>query len=367
MKVLTVCGTRPEAIKLAPVILQLKKDKSIRSYLCTTGQHRQMLDPMFKVFGIKPDHDMNIMRKGQSLEDIVSKVVLKMGKVLEEITPDIVLVQGDTTTAFVVSLAAYLKKIKVGHVEAGLRSNDKYKPFPEEINRRLVSHIADLHFAPTPLAARNLIRENIDKKSVFVTGNTVIDALSIVAGGKKAAEPDVLRALDPSKKIILVTAHRRESFGRDFRNMCGALKKIAVSRDDVEIVYPVHLNPEVRKTVNSTIKKVPNIHLLEPMEYVPFVRLMKRAYLVLTDSGGIQEEAPALDKPVLVMREVTERPEGIKAGCARLVGVKTADIVVGTINLLKNKKMYSRMAKAVNPYGDGKASKRIISAIKKHV
>jgi len=367
MRVLTVCGTRPEAIKLAPVVLELKKDKGIKSYLCVTGQHRQMLDPMLKVFGIRPDHDIDIMRKGQSIEHIVSRVILKMGEVFDKARPDMVLVQGDTTTAFVVSLAAFFRKIKVGHVEAGLRSNDKFRPFPEEVNRRLVSHVADLHFAPTEISARNLIRENIDKRSVFVTGNTVVDALFFVSRKKNGPDPKELRDMGLSKKVILVTAHRRESFGRDFRNMCRALKEIAVSRDDVEIIYPVHLNPEVRRPVNNTIKGVTNIHLLEPMEYVPFVRLMKRAHIVLTDSGGIQEEAPALDKPVLVMREVTERPEGVKAGCARLVGVNTEDIVRDTIRLLDDKKMYARMAKAVNPYGDGKAAKRIVKIIKTHL
>lgn len=365
MKVLTVFGTRPEAIKLAPVVLELRKTKGVKSFVCVTGQHREMLDQVLKVFGIKPDFDLNIMKKDQTLEDIVSGVMVKIAPVLDKVKPDIVLVQGDTTSAFIVALAAFFKKIKVGHVEAGLRTNDKFNPFPEEINRRLVSHVADLHFAPTKAGRENLLGENVDPATVFVTGNTVIDALLEIAGKREQGTGN--RVQGEEKKIILVTAHRRESFGKDFENICTALKEIALGREDVEIIYPVHLNPNVRRPVNKIIKGVPGIHLVEPMEYEPFVRLMKRSYIILSDSGGIQEEAPSLDKPVLVMRHVTERPEGVNAGCAKLVGTEAKDIVKNVIRLLDDKKAYAKMAKAKNPYGDGKAAKKIVAILKREL
>lgn len=365
MKILTIFGTRPEAIKLAPVLGELKKEKSIKSVVCVTAQHRHMLDQVLKIFNIKPDFDLDVMTYNQTLEDILSKILFRVGRVLDEVKPDLVLVQGDTTSAFIIGLACFFRKIKIGHVEAGLRTYDKYKPFPEEINRRLLSHIADFHFAPTKTAFRNLVRENINEKNIFITGNTAIDALLMTAGKKYKLVLKDLKDIDFKKKIILVTAHRRESFGRPIENICLALKEIVNKRSDVEIIYPVHPNPNVQKAVGKTIKGVKRIHLIRPLEYEPFVHLMKRSYLILTDSGGIQEEAPSLDKPVLVMREVTERPEGVKAGCSRLVGMNKDNIVKNALVLLENKKLYRKMADAKNPYGDGKAAKRIVNIIKR--
>jgi UDP-N-acetylglucosamine 2-epimerase (non-hydrolysing) len=372
IRVLTVFGTRPEAIKLAPVVLELKNEKMFKSYVCVTGQHRHMLDQVLKIFDIKPDFDLNIMRADQTLEDIVSDVMIKIKNVFKKVKPDIVLVQGDTTTAFVVALAAFYNGIKVGHVEAGLRSYDKFKPYPEEINRKLLSHVADFHFTPTRCGADNLIKENIKKNTIFVTGNTVIDALLTIAKrktqrGKDGEEYEEFKNLDLKKKIILVTAHRRESFGSDMEAMFKAIKKIAVSRPEVEIVYPVHLNPNVRRAVKKILWGVSRVHLVEPMGYEPFVKLMKAAYIVLTDSGGIQEEAPALNKPVLVMRDVTERPDGIRAGCAKLVGTQETGVVSSVIRLLDDQKLYSRMANSKNPYGDGMTAKKIVGVLKREL
>lgn len=364
-KILVTFGTRPEAIKLAPLIMRLKKEKSIKLSVCVTGQHRHMLDQVLSAFKIRPDFDMDVMTKDQAVEGVITKVLFKMGKILDAIKPDIVVVQGDTTTAFAISLAAFLRKIKIAHIEAGLRSHDKHRPFPEEANRRLISHIADLHFAPTAGAAMNLVKENIDKKTIFVTGNTGIDALLMIARKKKAVLPGSLRFLDRKKRLILVTAHRRESFGKPLREICMALKNIADVRKDVEIVYPVHLNPSVKKTVYKMIKGKERIQLIDPLSYEEFVHAMKLSYLILTDSGGIQEEAPSLKKPVLVMREVTERQEGIKAGCARLVGLKQGLITKNVIALLENKKLYNKMSSVKNPYGDGNAAGRIAGILKK--
>ena len=364
-KILVTFGTRPEAIKLASLIMRLKKEKSVKLSVCATGQHRHMLDQVLSAFKITPDFDMDVMTKDQAVEGVITKVLFKMGKVLDTIKPDIVVVQGDTTTAFAISLAAFLRKIKIAHIEAGLRSHDKHRPFPEEANRRLISHIADLHFAPTAGAARNLVKENIDKKTIFVTGNTGIDALLMIARKKEAVLPRSLRFLDRKKRLILVTAHRRESFGKPLREICTALKNIADVRKDVEIVYPVHLNPSVRKTVYKMIKGKKRIQLIAPLSYEEFVYAMKLSYLILTDSGGIQEEAPSLKKPVLVMREVTERQEGIKAGCARLVGLRQALITKNVIALLENKKLYNKMSSIKNPYGDGNAAGRIADILKK--
>ena len=365
IKILTIFGTRPEAIKLAPVLAQLKKEKSIKSIVCVTAQHRHMLDQVLKIFDIKPDFDLDVMTHDQTLEDILNRVLLRVGKVLDIVKPDIVLVQGDTTSALIIGLACFFRKIKIGHVEAGLRSYDKYRPFPEEINRRLLSHVADFHFAPTKTAFHNLIKENIDKNKIFVTGNTAVDALTMTAGEKYKLNIKNLQRVDFKKRIILVTAHRRESFGEPLKNICLALKEIVNLKNDVEIIYPVHPNPNVRKTVEKTIGGVKRIHLIEPVEYELFVHLMKKCYFVLTDSGGIQEVAPSLGKPVLVMREKTERPEGIKAGCSKLVGVDKNNIVKNALTLLENKKLYKKMAKSRNPYGDGKAAKRIVSVLKK--
>lgn len=365
MKVLTVFGTRPEAIKLAPVVLELKKHSRIKSFVCVSAQHRQMLDQVLKMFEITPDFDLNIMGKNQTIEQVISKIILSVGTVLDKVKPDIVLLQGDTTTAFTVGFAAFLRKIKIGHVEAGLRSYDKYRPFPEEINRRLLSHLADFHFAPTKQAENNLKKENIGPRSIFVTGNTVIDALLVIAGRTYSFPKGCLPKIDGSKKIIVVTAHRRESFGKPMKNICSALNRITQMLPEAEIIYPVHPNPNVRKVVSAMLKKNKRIHLIEPLSYEPFVQLLKKAYIILTDSGGIQEEAPALHKPVLVMREKTERPEGIACGCARLVGMDPDEIVKQTVRLFRDKKVFLKMSRARNPYGDGKASVRIAAALEK--
>ncbi|KJJ84958.1 UDP-N-acetylglucosamine 2-epimerase [Candidatus Omnitrophus magneticus] len=368
MKILTVFGTRPEAVKLAPVILEFKKNKKhIKSFVCLTGQHKEMVRQVLSTFEITPDYDLNIMKKGQTIEEIIVAAIIKIQPILDKIKPHIILVQGDTTTAFIISLAGFLKKIKIAHVEAGLRTYDKYRPFPEEINRALISRIADFHFVPTEQNKKNLIKENIRKSSIFVTGNTVVDALLFTSNkidknaGKKFFNE--LPEISNDKKIILVTAHRRESFGSDMDNICAALKKIVVLRPDAEIVYPVHMNPNVRISVNKILKCVERIHLIEPLGYEAFVALIKRAYLILTDSGGIQEEAPSFNKPVLIMRDVTERSEGIKAGCARLVGVKTDDIVSNTLQLLDDKTVYIKMSRAKNPYGDGMSAKKITNIL----
>lgn len=366
-KVLITFGTRPEAIKLAPLVILLKKDRSIELKVCITGQHREMLGQALKTFGISPDFNMNVMTKDQTVEQVIAKVLFKTAEILDKARPDIVVVQGDTTTAFAIGLAAYLGKIKIAHVEAGLRSYDKHRPFPEEGNRRLLSHIADLHFAPTRQAADNLIKENIDKNTIFVTGNTGIDALLITARRRRAKPGRLFEFLDKSKKLILVTAHRRESFGRPLRGICEALKAISRIRDDVDIVYPVHLNPNVKKTVHGIIKGEKNIHLIEPLPYEEFVHAMKLSYLILTDSGGIQEEAPSLNKPVLVMRDVTERGEGIKAGCSKLVGLKPDSIIKGVLSLLNNRSLYKKMSRVKNPYGDGSSSAKIARILKKNL
>jgi len=367
IKALTVLGTRPEAIKLAPVIKELERlSNKFISRVCITGQHREMLDPFLRLFDVKPDWDLDIMKPNQSLFDVTVSALSKLRPVLETENPDIVLVQGDTTTAFVAALAAFYLKIKVGHVEAGLRTSDKYNPFPEEINRRLISHLADLHFAPTQRAKANLLAEGIDEGSVFVTGNTVIDALFMILERTKGQNLLADLPLQPDKKLILVTAHRRESFGEGLTNICKALKEIAEQVKDVQIVYPVHLNPNVRGPVRRLLGGVDRISLIEPLDYVRFVHLMNRAYLILTDSGGIQEEAPSLGKPVLVMRETTERPEAIEAGAAKLVGTKTECIVEETLRLLQNHDQYAKMANARNPFGDGQAARQIVDILSCH-
>lgn len=365
MKVLTILGTRPEAIKLAPVIQQLERHPGVLSRVCVTAQHREMLDPFLKLFGIVPDYDLDIMQPGQTLFDVTTRVLAGVKGVLEAEGPDFVLVQGDTTTAFAAALAAFYLKTAVGHVEAGLRTEDKYNPFPEEMNRRLVTHLADLHFAPTERAKANLLAEAIRDEAIFVTGNTVVDALLMIL--ERTKDQDHLRGLpiDPSRKLILVTAHRRESFGVGLANICQALVRIARHAPDVEIVYPVHLNPNVRSTVMRELRGVERVHLIEPLDYVAFVHLMNRAYLILTDSGGIQEEAPSLGKPVLVMRDTTERPEAIEAGTARLVGTEPDAIVHETLRLLRDEDGYARMANVLNPFGDGHAAGRIVDALMK--
>ena len=371
-KVLLVFGTRPEAIKMAPLAIQLKQHNHyFETKVCVTGQHRQMLDQVLELFNLTPDYDLNLMKPGQTLSDITSGVLKGLEQVFAEWTPDVVLVHGDTATTFAASLAAYYHKIAVGHVEAGLRTGDIYSPWPEEANRKLTGALTTYHFAPTQSSYNNLIKENIDPKNITITGNTVIDALLTV---KEKVETD--RAviaqfeqqfdfLDPTKKLILVTGHRRENFGQGFLNICTALANISKQYPDVQIVYPVHLNPNVQKPVNELLAGISNIYLIAPQDYLPFVYLMNRSYLILTDSGGIQEEAPSLGKPVLVMRDTTERPEAVEAGTVKLVGTDAALIQQSVIELLENTDLYQTMAAAHNPYGDGTASQKIILALNK--
>jgi UDP-N-acetylglucosamine 2-epimerase (non-hydrolysing) len=375
LRVLSVFGTRPEAVKMAPVVQRLKQTPEIYAHVCITAQHRQMLDQVLTLFGIRPDYDLDLMRDDQSLAELSAAIFTHLDPVLADFEPDWVLVQGDTTTVAITALLAYYHRIKVGHVEAGLRTHDKWQPFPEEINRRVAGVVADLHFAPTQQARENLLREGVPEAAIAVTGNPVIDALQFVAGQPEPQEIEELLGNlgiaspasqarnDKSKSLILVTAHRRENFGRPLENICLALKELA-ARSDVEIVYPVHLNPNVQEPVNQILGNVPHITLLPPLDYLPLVHLQKRARLILTDSGGIQEEAPAFGVPVLVLREVTERPEGVTAGALKLVGTEAGNIVRETQRLLDNSSAYAEMAKAVNPFGDGHAAERIVAAIR---
>ena len=362
-RVMFCFGTRPEAIKLAPVTTELcKYPREFEVLVLVTGQHRQMLDQVLRVFGIRPDYDLDVMRPGQSLADVTVGVLRGVERVLRRVRPDMVIVQGDTTSALAAALAAFYERIPVGHVEAGLRTGDKYSPYPEEMNRRLVSSLADLHFAPTPAAKDNLLNEGVPRGRIHVTGNTVVDALKAMRASKVAWHVPVLDRIAPEQRVILVTAHRRESFGPGFERICRALRMIAERNPDVAIVYPVHLNPRVRKPVRAILGRTPRVHLIEPLEYLPFVRLMERAHVILTDSGGIQEEAPALGKPVLVMRDVTERPEAVAAGTAKLVGTDADVIVSATERLLHSAAAYRKMARARNPFGDGHAARRIVTA-----
>jgi UDP-N-acetylglucosamine 2-epimerase (non-hydrolysing) len=366
-KILIVVGTRPEAIKLAPIILELKnRDRRFNCIVCSTGQHRQMLDQVLGLFNLKPDHDLNIMMPGQSLAQVTSRAIERLDQVIAEEKPDIAVVQGDTTTALCGALAAYYHQVKVGHVEAGLRTNNKYAPFPEEINRRLVGQLTDFHFAPTANAREMLIHEGISPGSIFVTGNTVIDALFQMR--ERVLEqipplPDGLVARMDGHQIVLVTGHRRESFGPGFEDLCCAIRQVADSFPDVLFVYPVHMNPNVREPVMRILGKHPGICLIQPVDYAAFVWLMERSMIVLTDSGGVQEEAPSLGKPVLVMRETTERPEGIQAGNARLVGVNQKRIFEELSLLLSNPIEREKMACIRNSYGDGRAAKRIVDIL----
>jgi UDP-N-acetylglucosamine 2-epimerase (non-hydrolysing) len=371
-KVLFVFGTRPEAIKLAPLILKFRENNNFESRICVTGQHKEMLEQVLRIFNINPDYDLRIMKENQSLFYITSETLKKLETVLIKEKPDLVIVQGDTTTTSVASLSAYYQKIKIAHVEAGLRTEDKFNPFPEEINRRLTDCIADFYFAPTERAKENLLKEGVRKDRIFVTGNTVIDALLIILDKQK--EPEVQREMEEKflkrygisfeRRTILVTGHRRESFGRDFEEICYGLKMIA-ENSDAQIVYPVHLNPNVQKPVKRILRDTKNVYLIEPLDYYTFVWLMNRSYIILTDSGGIQEEAPALAKPVLVMRKKTERPEGIEAGVAKLVGTERESIFRETMKLLNSEEDYKKMAQAKNPYGDGFASKRILEILER--
>lgn len=368
-KVLCVFGTRPEAIKMAPVVKALEKQSGITSNVCVTAQHRQMLDQVLALFEIVPDFDLNLMKPDQDLTDITTNVIQGMRMVLKEWNPDLILVHGDTTTTFAASLAAYYEKIPVGHVEAGLRTGNIYSPWPEEMNRRLTGAITAMHFAPTEKSRQNLLQEGVSESQIYVTGNTVIDALlQVVERIERTHELKEKFAkqfsfLDDGKRLILVTGHRRENFGDGFENICQALKVLG-ERADVQIVYPVHLNPHVQEPVRRILSGCPRIHLIDPQDYLPFVYLMTRSYLILTDSGGVQEEAPSLGKPVLVMRDTTERPEAVDAGTVRLVGTDSDKIVRETSELLTNAQTYWHMSQAHNPYGDGLAAEGIVAAIK---
>lgn len=363
MKILSVFGTRPEAVKMAPIVKLLAETAGVESRVCVTAQHRQMLDQVLELFNIQPDYDLNLMRDNQSLAELSAAIFTHLDPVFSGFKPDWVLAQGDTTTVAITSLLTYFHRIKFGHVEAGLRTHDKWQPFPEEINRRVAGVTADMHFAPTEWSKTNLLREGIDETLIKVTGNTVIDALQFVA---KQPEPQEVTELTTAKletkRLILVTAHRRENFGEPMENICRALLKLAKT-EDVEIVYPVHLNPNVREPVNRLLKNVEHITLLPPLDYLPLVHLMKHAALILTDSGGIQEEAPAFGIPTLVLRDVTERPEGVEAGTLKLVGTETSRIVEEARRLLGDESAYAEMSKASNPYGDGRAAEKIVRAL----
>lgn len=372
MKVMVVFGTRPEAIKMAPLVKGLQAcTDDIETVVCVTAQHREMLDQVLKLFAIVPEHDLNIMKPGQDLFDITGNILAGLKSVLSHEKPDLVLVHGDTTTTLATSLAAYYARVPVGHVEAGLRTGNKHAPYPEEMNRRLTGAIADLHYAPTSAAEANLLREGVLPSSIHVTGNTVIDALlAVVHKLRNDAEAQMtlkqrFAFLNPAKRLILVTGHRRENFGEGFQNICQALADIAAEHSDAEVLYPVHLNPNVRQPVADILaaRKLDNVHLIDPVDYLPFVYLMDRSYLIITDSGGVQEEAPSLGKPVLVMRDTTERPEAVDAGTVRLVGTSREKIVRETRRLLDDGAEYTRMSRAHNPYGDGKAVERIIQSI----
>ena len=380
-KVLLVFGTRPEAIKMAPLVMELQKQKErIETVVCVTGQHREMLDQVLEIFDIKPDYDLNIMKRGQDLYDVTARVLTGMREVLKEIKPDIVLVHGDTTTSTAAALATFYQQIPVGHVEAGLRTHNIYSPWPEEMNRLLTGRLATYHFSPTPLSRNNLIKESINDRNIIVTGNTVIDALYWVVDKIKnnkeldnelesvlsKAGYDVNR-LDNGKKLVLITGHRRENFGDGFINMCTAIKDLTIKHPNVDFVYPMHLNPNVRKPIHEVfgedLSGLKNMFFIEPLEYLSFVYLMEKSSIVLTDSGGIQEEAPGLGKPVLVMRDTTERPEALNAGTVKLVGTDYNKIVNEVSSLIDDKAAYEKMSKAVNPYGDGLACGRIVNAL----
>ncbi|EJG0480508.1 UDP-N-acetylglucosamine 2-epimerase (non-hydrolyzing) [Vibrio alginolyticus] len=370
-KVLTVFGTRPEAIKMAPLVHALATDERFEAKCCVTAQHREMLDQVLELFEIIPHYDLNLMQPGQTLNDVTARILLELKPVLQEFKPDVVLVHGDTATTFAASLAAYYEQIPVGHVEAGLRTGNIYSPWPEEANRRLTGALTQYHFAPTETSQTNLLKENFDEESISVTGNTVIDALLMIK--QKIDNDDALQQhlseqfpfLHEDKKLVLVTGHRRESFGGGFERICEALAVTALKHPEAQIVYPMHLNPNVREPVNRILAGISNVHLIEPQQYLPFIYLMNRSHIILTDSGGIQEEAPSLGKPVLVMRETTERPEAVEAGTVKLVGTNVDRIVTGLTTLLQDEQAYKEMSFAHNPYGDGKACQRILDVLAK--
>lgn len=360
IKVMTIFGTRPEAIKMAPLVKELKSRKEIECIVCVTAQHREMLDQVLEVFEIKPDYDLNIMSKGQTLSDITSKALKGLEEIIKEVKPNIVLVHGDTTTTFAGALAAYYNQVDIGHVEAGLRTWNKYSPYPEEMNRQMVGIMADMHFAPTKTSRNNLIKEGKKTENIYVTGNTAIDALATTI--KKDYNHPIFEWLG-NDKLILLTAHRRENLGEPMRQMFRAIKRIVDEFEGVKVIYPVHLNPKVREVADEILGNDTKVRLIEPLEVIDFHNFINRAYIILTDSGGIQEEAPGLGKPVLVLRDTTERPEGIEAGTLKLAGTEEEKIYGLTKELLSNKSVYEQMSKAANPYGDGKASKRIADAI----
>jgi len=375
-KVLLVFGTRPEAIKMAPLVKILKEDKELEAKVCVTAQHREMLDQVLDLFDITPEYDLNLMKPGQDLYDITANVLLGMKDVLSDFKPDVVLVHGDTTTTSATALSSFYQKIKVGHVEAGLRTGDIYSPWPEEANRQITGVLANYHFAPTETSKANLVKENKDSNNIIVTGNTVIDALFLALqkiesdktlDSKIISEIASQYPLQEDKKIILVTGHRRENFGQGFINICNSLKTLALNNSDIDIVYPVHLNPNVQKPVKEILADVDNIHLIDPLQYEQFIYMMNRSYFIITDSGGVQEEAPSLGKPVLVMRDTTERPEAVEAGTVKLVGTDPEVIITEAQKLLDDKEEYEKMSKAHNPYGDGTASKRIVEFLKERV
>ena len=362
-KVICIFGTRPEAIKMVPVIRELKKySANCEVTICVTAQHREMLDQILSEFDLKPDIDLNLMQDNQALDTLTANSIKLLSKVIMDVNPHLVLIQGDTTTAMAAALVGFYKKVAIGHIEAGLRTNNMYNPFPEEINRRIISILSTYNFAPTKKAQEALLKEGINKETIFLTGNTIVDALNMIINKKKDSNLKFSSALE-RKKIILVTAHRRENFGKPLENICYALKEIAEKNSDVAIIYPVHFNPNVRSTVYSILNNLERIHLLSPVDYSEFIRILSRCYLVLTDSGGIQEEAPVLGKPVLVLRNETERSEGIEANVAKLVGTDSDTIIKNIEILLKNPHEYEKMSKTATLYGDGRASERIVNII----
>lgn len=369
LRILTIFGTRPEAIKMAPIVTGLRNDTRFHSELCITAQHREMLDQVLALFDLRPDYDLNVMRPGQDLYDVTATILSGLRQVLLDSKPDMVLVHGDTATTLSATLAAYYARVPVGHIEAGLRTGDLHSPWPEEGNRRVTGALAAMHFAPTETSRASLLRENIPENRIMVTGNTVVDAL-LQVNGLINSDPALERELashfpflSTDRRIVLVTGHRRESFGGGFERICQALRQIADRFDDVDVVYPMHLNPNVREPVQRILGSCSNIHLIEPLDYLPFVMLMSRSYIIITDSGGIQEEAPSLGKPVLVMRDTTERPEAVHAGTVRLVGTDTEVIVEQATRLLTDQKAYDEMSFAHNPYGDGQATSRILNRL----
>lgn len=364
IKVMSIFGTRPEAIKMAPLVKELERRKKIESIVCVTAQHREMLDQVLNTFDIKPNYDLNIMKQGQSLADVTTRALVGLEEVIKEVKPDIVLVHGDTTTTFAGALAAFYNQVAIGHVEAGLRTYDKYSPFPEEMNRQYVDRMADMYFAPTEISKNNLLKENIEECKIYITGNTAIDAMSTTVD-KSYTHPE-LEWIKPGEKMILLTAHRRENLGEPMRHIFRGIKRIVDEFDDVKVIYPIHMNPRVREVANEVFGDADRVKLIEPLEVFDFHNFQNKSYIILTDSGGIQEEAPSLGKPVLVLRDTTERPEGIAAGTLKLVGTDEEVIYEETKKLLTNKEEYEKMSKASNPYGDGHASERIVDAIEKY-